>query len=416
MFPRRSIAPDEAAEKIAQFDAQKAELVMRIRALATSQSVARTTTLATAAESGKPSTVSLPTASSLPQANFEEKPAAVVALRGTGKKSDVDEECHIEKCSRDVIGKCKTCDKGTCKRHLLPCVFCAAGVCKEHIKEHAKNCSLTPSVEEGVKRKKEKEEAEKKRLKKEADAKEPRELVEKLKARLVALEAKHGKSEATGKGGARVPSSPSSPESSSSSSSSTSTSTSSSSTEDEAPKKDAGKKLNVVVTAKEKERREKKERDKEPKPEVIQLPAQPEAPAFMAFKNATRQRICSASNAPRDEVFKWYLKVEDKDVAINELDDPENFAKLGLRISAAVAEIARGNFARELVLEGERVATCTPSRLLGGRRSLGCFITLTTQMRRGGTLSGSSTSWVCGTRETRTQVSFCSHGSKRFKV
>ena len=64
------------------------------------------------------------------------------------------------------------------------------------------------------------------------------------------------------------------------------------------------------------------------------------------------------------------MKVESKDVAMDELDDPEGFPRRDLRASAAIAEIARGNFARELVLEGETLATCNPSRLLGGRRSL----------------------------------------------
>jgi hypothetical protein len=122
--------------------------------------------------------------------NNIQPPAAVKEPKVEKKRKDVVEECHLPKCSREVIGDCKVCNKGTCKRHLLPCVHCVAGVCKEHIKEHEKKCALNPKVVEA-------------REKKEKDAKEAKELVEKLKAKLAGLVAKRSTAPKGAKGGAK---------------------------------------------------------------------------------------------------------------------------------------------------------------------------------------------------------------------
>ena len=250
--------------------------------------------------------------------------------------------------------------------------------CKLHLKAHVDGCDNNPAVIEERGKLKAKHLAGQKKLLKDAEADASRKLIEKLRSELEALEKMTAAK--TMEPFAAVPSIsvktlehlavippvklPQQPSSPGSSSSSSTSSSSSSSGKKRKNKKSTKSKADRTPTT------IQKIRDREPTPEISKLQPQPTAPAFMSFKNSTRQRICSASNADRYKVFTWYMEIEDKTVTIEALDEPGEFPRLDMRVAVAIAEISRGDFARDLVLEGERLACCVPKRLTSGRRSV----------------------------------------------
>ncbi len=80
--PAGSTHSSDAAEQIVQFGAQKAELEIRIRALAASRSVAQTATLTMTADHEKPSTSPKTGTAIVPEESVEEKSDAAIVLLG----------------------------------------------------------------------------------------------------------------------------------------------------------------------------------------------------------------------------------------------------------------------------------------------------------------------------------------------
>ena len=90
------------------------------------------------------------------------------------------------------------------------------------------------------------------------------------------------------------------------------------------------------------------EKPKVKEAESIKLPDFPNPETYRSWKIATREAVRAASDRP-DEAFDWILAVYDRHAGRSSLRDPGKFVTLDTKLLAALAKVAKGELARQVL-------------------------------------------------------------------